>query len=142
MKKTLLTLALALVIAPAFAAEKVGRATPTICEGKASAETYVKGLSDYELLRGIANILADSRTTGLRSANDLNMWLQDQADCSAWAEGTYLIEVKWLYNEAVSRGLTTTINKVAQGTLRWNGPQERFEELNGTRWFAWSAYQK
>lgn len=142
MKKILLTLAMALAIAPAFSADKVARSTPTICEGKASAEAYVKGLSDYELLRGITNIMADSRTASLRSANDLNVWLQYQSDCSVWAEGMYLLEVKWLYNEAVSRGLTTTINKVASGTLRWSSSQDLFEELNGTRWVPWSAYQK
>lgn len=136
-----------LVMMPSMAApnaDKIARSTPTICEGKASAEAYVKALSDYELLRGITNIMSDPRAANLRSAHELSQWLQSQTDCTVWADGTYLIEVKWLYSEAAARGLTTTINKVAQGTLRWNPTQDRFEERqeNSARWVPWTAYLK
>ncbi len=144
---TIATVVSVLVSMPSTAgknADKPGRATPTICEGKASTETYVKALSDYEIMRGISNIMADTRTANLRSGHELHLWLQEQSDCTEWADGTYLIEVKWLYHEAVARGLTTTINKMGQGLLRWNPNQERFEERQekSNRWIPWSAYQK
>lgn len=147
MKKILLTVAATLVMMPSMAApnaDKFARSTATICEGKASAEAYVKALSDYELLRGITNIMSDPRAANFRSAHELSQWLQSQTDCTVWADGTFLIEVKWLYNEAAARGLTTTINKVAQGTLRWNPTQDRFEERQegSARWIPWTAYLK
>lgn len=144
MQKLLLTLTMVLMALPSMAApnsDKVARVT-TICAGKASAEAYIKALSDYELLRGITNIMADPRTANFRSAIELNVWLQEQTDCAVWAEGTYILEVKWLYNQAVGRGLSTTINKIAQGTLRWNPSQDRFEERQESRWVPWSAHQK
>lgn len=138
-------MAVMMVITPAMAAkndDKVVRSTPTICEGKASAENYVRALSDFELMRGMTNLLSDARMSNLRSAHDVHLWLQEQPDCAAWTERTYLIEIKWLYNEAVARGLTTTINKIGQGSLRWNPSLDRFEERVGERWVAWSTYHK
>ena len=144
MKKVLLTLAMMLMVMPSIAApnDKLPRSTPRICEGKVSAEAYIKALSDYELLRGMTNIMSDSRTTHLRSAHELHLWLQGKPDCAVWVEGTYFMEVKWLYNEALFRGLTTTLNKIGQGVLRWNPIQDRFEEWQETRWVPWNASQK
>lgn len=140
-------MALFLTVMPSMAADKndvnAKRYIPTICEGKASAETYVRALSDYELVRGITNVMADTRMESLYSSNDVNLWLKAQPDCAVWTEGTYLIEVKWLHKEAVARGLATTINKIGQGTLRWNATQNRFEERHeNNRWVPWSTYQK
>lgn len=140
-------MAVFLIVTPSVAADKndgnARRYIPTICEGKASAEMYVRALSDYELVRGITNVMADTRMESLRSSNDINLWLKVQPDCAIWTEGTYLIEVKWLHKEAVARGLTTTINKIGQGTLRWNANQNRFEERHeNNRWVPWSTYQK
>lgn len=147
MRKILLAAAVVLIGMPSMAAEKndggTKRYTPTICEGKANAETYVRALSDYELMRGMTNVMADIRMESLHSSNDVNSWLKVQPDCAVWTEGTYLIEVKWLHKEAVARGLATTINKIGQGTLRWNANQDRFEaRRDNNRWVPWSTYQK
>lgn len=145
MKKVFVTIvaALAAMALPSMAAGKVeARSTPTICEGKSSAEHYVKTLSDYELARSMLNIMSDARLLSLKSAHDVGVWLQDQPDCSHWGDNMYLLEVKWLYNEAIGRGLTMTMNKIGQGLLRWNPTTNRLEERQGERWIAWTTYLK
>lgn len=147
MHKILLSIALFLIVMPSMAAEKndshVKRYSPTICEGKANAEEYVHALSDYELVRSITNVMADTRMGSLHSSNEVNAWLNVQPDCAVWTEGTYLLEVKWLHKEAVARGLAITINKIGQGSLRWNANRNRFEERHDNdRWVPWSTYQK
>ena len=63
---------------PSMAADKVqARSTPTICEGKSSAEHYVKTLSDYELAGSMLNIMSDARLLSLKSAHDVGVWLHD-----------------------------------------------------------------
>lgn len=145
MKKVFVTIvaALAAMALPSMAAGKVeARSTPTICEGKSSAEHYVKTLSDYELARSMLNIMSDARLLSLKSAHDVGVWLQDQPDCSHWGDNMYFLEVKWLYNEAIGRGLTMTMNKIGQGLLRWNPTTNRLEERQGDRWIAWTTYLK
>lgn len=147
MKSILLTLTALLFVVPSMsmAAQKMeGRPVSgaVICDGKSSAANYVKALSDYELLRGMSNLMGDQRMASLRTAHDIQVWLNDQPDCASWTDGTYILEVKWLYVEAIARGLGPTLTKLAQGAVRWNTVTERFEERVNERWIAWTPYMK
>lgn len=145
MNYILLPIVMSIALMPSLATSAVDNsvpAAPTICEGKNSAESHIKTLSDFELARGIANILVDPRVSHFRSARTIKVWIQEQSDCAVWTKGIYFIELKWLYREAVARGLTSTINKLAQGVVRWNPTQENFEERKGSGWIPWNAYLK
>lgn len=145
MKSILLALTAFMVVVPSMAAQKMeGRPASggVICEGKSSAANYVKGMSDYELLRSMSNLMLDPRMVNLKTAHEIQVWLGEQADCASWTDGTYMLEVKWLYQEAMVRGLGPTLTKLGQGSVRWNATAERFEERVNDRWIGWTAYMK
>lgn len=118
------------------------KAVETICENKVSTQPYIRQLSDYELLRAWNSLLADSRLNTFKTPRQIEIWLNDQTDCDSWAPRVYILEVKWMLQEAFGRNMWPALEKMQNGHIRMNGQGVLEEKVNNKSWTPWNTYRK
>ena len=118
------------------------KAVETICENKVSTQPYIRQLSDYELLRAWNSLLSDPRLSAFKTPRQIEIWLNDQTDCDSWASKVYILEVKWMLQEAFGRNMWPALEKMQNGNIRMNGQGVLEEKVNNKAWTPWNTYRK
>ena len=118
------------------------KAVETICENKVSTQSNIRQLSDYELLRAWNSLLTDPRLNTFKTPRQIEIWLNDQTDCDSWAPRVYVLEVKWMLQEAFGRNMWPALEKMQNGNIRMNGRGVLEEKVNNKAWTPWNTYRK
>ena len=118
------------------------KAVETICENKVSTQPYIRQLSDYELLRAWNSLLSDPRLSTFKTPRQIEIWLNDQTDCDSWASKVYILEVKWMLQEAFGRNMWPALEKMQNGSIRMNRQGVLEEKVNNKAWTPWNTYRK
>ena len=118
------------------------KAVETICENKVSTQPYIRQLSDYELLRAWNSLLSDPRLSTFKTPRQIEIWLNDQTDCDSWAPRVYILEVKWMLQEAFGRNMWPALEKMQNGSIRMNSQGVLEEKVNNKAWTPWNTYRK